>query len=242
MAVNYNTSIVTNGLVLALDAANTKSYPGSGTTWTDLSGNGNHFTLYNSPTLTNNGLTFDGTNQYAQCNNTTCGNFGSSSYTLEYAVSFTSPTPSLYNCLLMKRGNITTIGETNNNGWAHRVGINGFFAQDDNPGQIQANIIQWQSGVTNNSPNVSYYSIVIARSGLGVTGTIYLNGNQILTQSTTFVGTGDISNSTAMSIFRNPGELFYTPGSLYLTRMYSRALSLSELKQNYNAIRGRYNI
>ena len=41
MAVNYNTSIVTNGLVLALDAANRKSYSGSGTTWTDLSGNNN---------------------------------------------------------------------------------------------------------------------------------------------------------------------------------------------------------
>jgi hypothetical protein len=45
MGINYNPKIVTNGLVLCLDAANTKSYPGSGTTWTDLSGNGNHFTI-----------------------------------------------------------------------------------------------------------------------------------------------------------------------------------------------------
>ena len=45
MAVGYNPRIVTNGLVLCLDAGNTRSYPGSGTTWTDLSGNGNNGTL-----------------------------------------------------------------------------------------------------------------------------------------------------------------------------------------------------
>jgi len=42
MGIGYNPSIVTNGLVLYLDAGNVKSYPGNGTTWTDLSGNGNH--------------------------------------------------------------------------------------------------------------------------------------------------------------------------------------------------------
>jgi hypothetical protein len=47
MAISYNPRIVTDGLVLALDAGNPKSYPGSGTTWTDLSGNGNNGTLVN---------------------------------------------------------------------------------------------------------------------------------------------------------------------------------------------------
>jgi hypothetical protein len=45
MGINYNPRTVTDGLVLALDAGNTKSYPGSGTTWTDLSGNGNNCTI-----------------------------------------------------------------------------------------------------------------------------------------------------------------------------------------------------
>lgn len=51
-------SIVTLGLLLHLDASNPASYPGSGTTWTDLSGNGKHATLYNSPTYsaTNGGI------------------------------------------------------------------------------------------------------------------------------------------------------------------------------------------
>jgi hypothetical protein len=71
MGVAYNTSIVTNGLVLALDAANTKSYPGSGTTWTDLSGNNNTGTLTNTPTYSsaNSGsIVFNGTNNNATVN------------------------------------------------------------------------------------------------------------------------------------------------------------------------------
>ena len=52
MGVAYNSRITTDGLVLCLDAANTKSYPGSGTTWTDLSGNGRNFTWVSSPSFT----------------------------------------------------------------------------------------------------------------------------------------------------------------------------------------------
>jgi len=67
MGVHNGAIIPQNGLQLLLDAANTKSYPGSGTTWTDLSGNGNTGTLTNSPTFTtDNGgaIRFDGTNDY----------------------------------------------------------------------------------------------------------------------------------------------------------------------------------
>jgi hypothetical protein len=67
VALSHSPSIVTNGLVLCLDAANTKSYPGSGTTWTDLSGRGNNGTLvngvgYNSGNL--GSLVFDGVDDY----------------------------------------------------------------------------------------------------------------------------------------------------------------------------------
>jgi uncharacterized delta-60 repeat protein len=68
MGISYNPRIVTDGLVLALDAANPKSYPGSGTTWTDLSGNGNTGTLTNGPTYSSaNGgsIAFDGVDDYS---------------------------------------------------------------------------------------------------------------------------------------------------------------------------------
>jgi len=51
MGLGHSPSIVTSGLVLALDAGNTKSYPNTGTVWTDLSGNGNTGTLTNGPTF-----------------------------------------------------------------------------------------------------------------------------------------------------------------------------------------------
>ena len=54
MGLGHSPRIVTDGLVLCLDAANARSYPGTGTTWTDMKG-GNNGTLANSPTFNNNG-------------------------------------------------------------------------------------------------------------------------------------------------------------------------------------------
>jgi len=56
MAAIIDPKVVTNGLVLALDAADTNSYPRTGTTWTDLSGNGNNGTLTNGPTFSTTNL------------------------------------------------------------------------------------------------------------------------------------------------------------------------------------------
>jgi len=70
MSFHHSPQIVQSGLVLLLDAANTKSYPGSGTTWNDLSGNGNHITLYNSPTFNSSHITLDGLSQYMRTTNT----------------------------------------------------------------------------------------------------------------------------------------------------------------------------
>jgi len=61
MALNYSPRIVRDGLVLALDAADKTSYPGSGTTWYDLSGNGFHHTIYNSPTYNGNAFVLNET-------------------------------------------------------------------------------------------------------------------------------------------------------------------------------------
>ena len=69
MAVQYNPGIVTDGLVLCLDAANRKSYPGSGVTLSDLCLSNNNLTLINGPTYnTSNGgfILFDGANDYGE--------------------------------------------------------------------------------------------------------------------------------------------------------------------------------
>lgn len=72
MAFRYSPKIVTDGLVLYLDAANTKSYVSGSTTWNDISRGGNNGTLVNGPTFNSqNGgsIVFDGTNDYVSISN-----------------------------------------------------------------------------------------------------------------------------------------------------------------------------
>ncbi|MDB4726264.1 LamG domain-containing protein [bacterium] len=68
-------AIPTKWLRCLLDARNTNSYPGTGTTWTDLSGNGNNFTLSNTTYNAGGWLSFNGTTSGAIGNPTTPNNF-----------------------------------------------------------------------------------------------------------------------------------------------------------------------
>ena len=109
MAISYNPRIVTDGLVLALDAGNPKSYPGSGTTWTDLSGNGNNGTLTNGPTYSSaNGgsIVFDGVDDYAEITDSS-NNFdlGGIDATLEFWIYI--PSTSGADVIIGKGGNTT---------------------------------------------------------------------------------------------------------------------------------------
>ena len=82
-----------NGLVLCLDAGNTKSYPGSGTAWTDLSGIGNTGTLVNSPAYSSaNGgsIVFDGTNDYTSLSPGNTFAFGTQPFAIEIWINFNS--------------------------------------------------------------------------------------------------------------------------------------------------------
>jgi alpha-tubulin suppressor-like RCC1 family protein len=93
MGVAYNPRLVTDGLVLALDAGNTKSYPGSGTSWTDISGQGGSATLTNGPTFSSSNLgsiVFDGINDYvASVSNITLAN----AFSISLWVKHTNSTP-----------------------------------------------------------------------------------------------------------------------------------------------------
>ena len=89
----HGPSIITQGLVLALDAADRNSYPGTGTAWTDLSGNGNNGTLTNGPTYNSaNGgsIVFDGSNDYVNFSYNSSLNIGGLNITLSSWVRPTS--------------------------------------------------------------------------------------------------------------------------------------------------------
>jgi hypothetical protein len=113
MALSRGPKIVTNGLVLAVDAADKNSYKGSGTTWKDVSGNAYNGTLTNGPTFSNVNrgvIVFDGVDDYADFGNVLAS---LTNLTLECFVKFGTQSTS-YNGIISKTLN-------NTNGWEIRT-------------------------------------------------------------------------------------------------------------------------
>jgi hypothetical protein len=222
MAFNYSPKIVTDGLVLALDAANNKSYPGSGTTWTDISRGGNNGILYNGPTFNSgNGgnIVFDGVNDYAAIPNF-IGNLTTFSVSHFIYLNATQNTRTIF----------SNYG-TGNNGWV--TGI-----RDD-----QNNIFKFYLGNTvhlySNTvlSNLTWYHIAITYDN--GSPKIYINGNLDASSSSTL--------TTAASYYGNDvGRLGvgsqYFNGRISNLLIYSRALSTTEVLQNYNAVKTRFGL
>jgi hypothetical protein len=211
--------IVTDGLVFAVDAANYESYPGSGTTWTDLVGSGNT-TLTNGPTFDNeNGgsIVFDGSNDYA-----TAG------YQMPAQSSTTTFSWNLWIYLFSGNGNNDVI-------FGNRYGTVGGGTQF-----IKITPTNWE--YYNGGGEFIGYSIptnqwinlcVVKNQG---THYYYSNASQIGTRSSNknvgstpvFMG-GDLTRETANVQFASAA-------------IYDRALSATEITQNYNALKSRFNL
>ena len=146
MAINYNPRIVTDGLVLALDAGNTKSYPGSGTIWYDRA-SANTGTLTNGPTYSSgNGgsIVFDGVNDFINCGS---GLALSGSWTL---CAFAKPTAvSRTGILLQRSGDVNT-------GYLQNYGI---YQQNNNKFYCgtSADSYKFASSTTTVTSNTWYY-------------------------------------------------------------------------------------
>lgn len=228
MATYGGPSIVTNGLVLYLDAANKKSYPGSGTTWSDLSGSGNSGTLVNGPTF-NSGkggsIVFDGTNDYANCGNIlnyTTGNFSFSCWV--FINSLTTNAGGQGPILFYK-------GSYLNNGYYNQIGQNGQinFITNTNP---EVNTFTLPGTIVAGNT----YNITFTRNGASVR--IYVNGVDLT--STTGVHTTIPSSSSNFNIASyNQGQIVANI-RMYNFLNYNRALTAQEVLQNYNATRTRY--
>ena len=210
-----------SSLVLELDAADKNSYVGTGTTWTDLSGNNNTGTLVNSPTFSSaNGgtIAFNGTNQYV----TDTINIASSAFTIICWV-YPNVTPS---------SNIVfSVGTTAANRQAIHLRmvtntsfLFGMYADD-----LSATV----TGVTG---VWNCFSVTLTT---GFVQSIYQNGifNTSRTAGGYYVG------NTTCNIARwamNAGE--YVNGNIPIVQVYNRALSAAEILQNYNAIKSRFNL
>jgi len=244
--LSHSPRIITNGLVLCLDAANTKSYPGSGTSWTDLSGNGNTGTLTNGPTYSsaNSGsIVFDGVNDYVSISSTNNFNFQSNNFTVELIFFFDSSTSSddTYRTLLHFGSGTTYFSIVK---WRSGIG-NGIVIDYSVSGN------RYTITTTNLAPNPNVsntitsplYDVVNKSSFLSVSTisnvmSLYING--ILYGSVT-LGSRWNQNQNLNIGFNGSGN--YMKGNIPLIRVYNnKGLTASEISQNFNALRGRYGI
>jgi len=223
MATNYNPRIVTDGLVLALDAGNTKSYPGSGTTWTDLSGRGNNGTLVNGPTYSSadgGSIVFDGTDDYVG----TSGMFNcNSNFTFNSWVN--ADVNNTIRTIISKRSAAGSIQIRFNS--SNQVQI------------VDNNIVDVGSFSSFTSSTSTWYNICVVRSS--TTYSLYVNGAFIsrVISSNTYTYDADTIGQN-YNAFGGGSEMW--DGKISAISAYNRALSAAEVQQNFNALRGRFGI
>ena len=239
MAVNYNTSIVTNGLVLALDAANRKSYSGSGTTWTDLSGNNNSSSLQNSPAYNtgNQGyFTFNGTNQYSSFTSTS-----------GFGVTNAAPvaTMSMW-CNITRKGLSGGANHQQIAGFRNDAGASFYFLVLDVAGGAVTTEARVATATNGYDIGVSFLSYIQTWTNVvfvvnSTRSDLYING--ALVGSNTNV-TGNFAATTqAFRIGSNSvNNAYWVLGNVANFLFYNRALLADEITKNFNAHRGRYGV
>jgi hypothetical protein len=224
----YSPRIVTSGLVLALDAAERLSYPRTGTTWRDLSGNNNTGTLTNGPTFSaaNMGsIVFDGTNDYTDFSDFSLGNqftfccwikTSSTSFSQLIARGNTGDTAGVYLAINLSTG-LLAAGGNNGSGW-----------NSNSISTITINDNRWHYvvGVYNQtSNNCTGYVDGILGSSISLT----FDSNSY-TPKNTKIGKNQIGSSQ------------YYNGNIALSQIYNRALTAAEVLQNYNAVKSRFGL
>ncbi len=225
---------ISDGLVLALDAANKVSYPGSGTGWYNLSGTVNSGSLKNGPTFSNLNsgcIVFDGTDDYVNVANVSSLN-PSNGISVSVWVKFTSTINNTRQMLVEKH---TSPGS----GW--------WFAGQNN--KIVWLIVGTSGGekyidLTNNTSIISgiIYNIVGTYDVTGSTLKLYVNGSD---DGGTIIGGGSgLSSSSNPLIIGKQHNWGNGPSSITIfnTLLYNRALSATEVLQNYNAAKIRFGL
>ena len=220
MGSNYNPSIVADGLVLCLDAANARSYPGAGTTWTDLTANKNNGTLTN---MTDNfstdgagSLTFDGGDERVTCGNDTSIQITEGTISAWFAANNGN---SGYNGIIAKQdawGLFVYDDELVTYSWGHSARREtGIDVGDGSWNNAAMTFTETVGSPSNNAK-------------------VYLNGNLVLTT------TVEHSNNTVTLMIGEANSNQYFSGKIAQASVYNRVLTPDEVRQNYEAAVGRY--
>jgi len=222
------TSIVQSGLVLNLDASRTSSYIGTGTTWTDISGNGYNGTMVNGPvfgTASGGQITFDGVNDYVdtglQYSLTSSTNF-------TIGIWFKGFGRASNNDILVLSYSGTPVG------WAIYQSNTGkfmCFSRDNN--NVETTYI---NSTTSTNTNQWFYG-VYKKSGNQFS--LYING---VLEATTNVNLSNISISSGMRIGNHINQSQPYLGSIGNVKVYNRDLTDVEITQNFNATKSRFGL
>jgi hypothetical protein len=225
MALSHSPSLVLPGLSLCLDAANPKSYPGSGTTWTDLSGNGNTGTLVNGVGYSGDNLgslVFDGVNDYGTLGSTTILNSGLTSSSFSSWWKYLGQGSGSD-----KRGFVL---ESASFHYSLLVNTNGTLGVHIN---TTNNSTQFVPGF---SPTIGrwYYSSVVWD---GINLIVYIDGVEVGRRSQS--GTSLIVENLRIGTYRDNNNRWWL-GNISQVSIYNRALTEQEIQQNFNALRSRF--
>ena len=243
MSYSNGPKIVTDGLVLCLDAANRKSYPLSGSTIYDLSGNGNNGTFgasAASPTFSgDNGgvLNFDGGDYFSgnlDYNLTTYPDFTVEAWV--YGNSWTYA--NAYRGVLNRSNNVT-----------HDFSV--FISSSLNTTNSTGQMASWIFNTSNNIVQHNSSSSLILQTGVwnhcvwsfndNVGFTYYLNDSNGVTHNTSTTRRKTATTSP-YNVGRWVGGGYFWDGKISTVKFYNRALSSDEIRRNYNALKGRYGL
>lgn len=223
-------NIVSNGLVLHLDVGYKHSYPMGGTTWYDLSGNSNNGTLVNGPAFSNTdggSIVFDGSNDHVatgiQLDPIAYGLFADATSTWSVSSWFFPDTANAAEGAITGKGGGTGGLATYvvyESGTVLRVRLRG------------GTILDITASLTS-----TWNEVVITWDG--TTARAYLNGNFV---NTIVVGAAvKQTNNFTIGATAAGTSIFYK-GNVADTKVYNRALSGTEVLQNFNAVKGRFNL
>jgi hypothetical protein len=221
MATEYaNGKIVTNGLVLSLDAADRNSYPGTGTTWRDMSGNGNNGTLTSGPTFnSNNGgsIVFDGSNDYVAISGTRTLTL----FTMSNWIRRNGSQESYDGIFFSRATGVTGM----NFGVSNKLG----YHLNGNPSTYD-----WDSGLI--IPDATWCMITYVQAS--TQAVLYIN----TTSATNAVGSSS-TNLNTLELGRDEccGGRYFN-GNIATAMLYNRNLSSTEVTQNYNALKSRFGL
>jgi hypothetical protein len=241
MSIFAGPKIVEEGLVFYLDAANGKSYPGTGTTWSDLSGLGNNTTLLNGVLYnsSNKGyFDFDGTNDYIIVPNVSYWNTNVFGTATNFTISIWAKADTFYNwtCLIQKHGGGGFYSETHGPAlWINSGGFQAVFGTGEASNPTGSVLVL--SYPTANTTN--WFNLVFTGNGTNLR--FYINGNLYNSENVASRTRPVISTNGDVRIGVRSTFSFYN-GLLNMPMFYTRGLTAEEVRQNFEATRGRYGI